>query len=38
VTVERTKAGWMSTIHKGIDTSIELRCIELEILMTRLYA
>jgi len=38
VTVERTKSGWTSTTNKGIDTSIELRCIELEILMTRLYA
>jgi len=38
VTVERTKAGWMSTIHKRIDTLIALRCIELEILMARLYA
>ena len=30
-----TQAGWKSTIHKGIDTLIELRCIELEVLMAR---
>jgi Uma2 family endonuclease len=34
----RTKAGWTSTTYTGIDTLIKLRCIELEILLTRLYA
>jgi len=34
----RTKAGWKSTIHRGIDSSIELRCIELEIRLDRIYA
>ena len=34
----RSQAGWKSAIHRGIDSSIELRCIELEIPLDRIYA
>jgi Uma2 family endonuclease len=34
----RSKAGWSSVLHRGIDTLIELRCIKLEIRLARIYA
>jgi Uma2 family endonuclease len=34
----RTKVGWGSAIHQGIDTSIALRCIGLEIRLAQIYA
>ena len=34
----RARTGWKSAIRQGIDSLIELRCIELEIPLARIYA
>ena len=34
----RTNAGWQLSIHNRIDASIQLRCIDLEIGLSRVYA
>lgn len=34
----RTESGWETAVHQGLDTSIQLRCIELEIRLARIYA
>ena len=34
----RTKAGWQPVVHRGIEALMELRCIDFEIRLARIYA